>query len=531
MKISIKALLIASLVPALAGCYEDKGNYTYSEVEELTVTFPEIMEAMQGAPIAFEPVVESSVNGVIKPDNPDYEYSCEIKYDYSDDEYQTYHWLDINPEKNQAIDFTYPLPAADYLVWYKVKNKKTDIEHNFRTKFNIKSATYEGWLVLSRDADSRARLDIMFKNAQQKDEIFANIISEDKVKLYNPRQLLFMPKNTQSGDEIFIVSDEASYQLNAGTLNVLEGGDLMNSFLSKEFTSPVVCFDGIYDWGYLPDYELCVTAEGNAFGLLSLTSGGSFEYPLNTDKIGNPATYKVAPAIGHGFADSDLAVLYDITNKKFKGTTYPGQTQTNMALYDLLEPENALFSYKTGLDFVDMTMSALGTGGQVFTILQEPGGHRILYAIGVYGHERKDYTQKGYYPNITTPDFDTATDYAASSQYSYLYYCKGNKVYSVSYPNNVVTDEITLPAGETATLVKFNRYQRLLMAKGIQRVPRDEVYRSMENKLIVGSSDGTENGGVIRFYDISPEGKFTLYKEMKGFGAEIVDVVYREQRH
>lgn len=531
MKISIKALFMASLVPALAGCYEDKGNYTYSEVEEITVTFPEIMEAMQGSPIAFEPVVESSVNGVIKPDNPDYEYSCEVKYDYFDDEYQSYHWLDINPDKSQAIDFTYPLPAADYLVWYKVKNKKTDIEHNFRTKFNVKSATYEGWLVLSRDADSRARLDIMFKNAEQKDEIFANIISEDKVKLYNPRQLVFLPKNDQLGDEIMIISDDASYKLHPGTLNVLEGGNLTNSFLSPDVNSPILSYGSVYYASYVPYYEACVTADGNVYALISLASGGSFEYPLNTDKIGNPPTYKVAPAVGHGFTDSMLAVFYDVTNKKFKGTTWSGYTQNNMVLFDLLEPENPLFSYKPGLDFVDMTMSALGTGGQVFTILQEPGGHRILYAIGVYGGERNDFTQKGYYPNITTPDFDSATDYAASSQYSYLYYCKGNKVYSISYPNNMVTDEITLPAGETANMVKFNRYQRLRMAKGIQRVPKDEVYRSMENKLIVGSSDGTENGGVIRFYDISPEGKFTLYKEMKGFGAEIVDVIYREQKH
>ncbi len=531
MKISIKALLIAAFVPALAGCYEDKGNYTYGEVEEITVTFPEIMEAMQGMPIAFEPVIESSVNGVIKPDNPDYEYSCEVKYDYFDEEYHSYHWLDINPDKKQAIDFTYPLPAADYLVWYKVKNVKTDIEHNFRANFNVKSSTHEGWMVLCRDADSRARLDIMFKNAQQKDEVFANIIKDDKVRLYNPRQLVFMPKNRQTGDEIFIVSDDATYRLHIDNLNVLEGGNLMDFFLTSDYTSPVNCFEGVYNFGYEPDYELTVTAEGNVFALMSRTSGGTFEYPLNTDKIGNPPTYKVAPAIGHGFANSDLAVFYDVTNKKFKGTTWSGDNQTNMALYDLMEPEIPLFSYSTGLDFVDMTMSALGTGGQVFTILKEPGGHRVLYAIGVNGTERNDYTQKGYYPNITTPDFDSATDYAASSQYSYLYYCKGNKVYSISYPNNMVTDEITLPAGETATLVKFNRYQRLLMYKGIQRVPRDEEYRSMQNKLIVGSSDGTENGGVIRFYDISPEGKFTLYKEMKGFGAEIVDVIYREQKH
>lgn len=530
MKISIKALLIAALAPALAGCYEDKGNYTYGDVEEITVTFPEIMEAMQGEPIAFAPVVESSINGVIAPGNPDYEYSCEFKYDYRDDEYQQHNWLDINPDKTQEISFVYPFPAQSYLVWYRVKNKKTEVEHHFRSTYNIKSSTYEGWLVLSRDADNRARLDILYKNAKQKDEIFANIIREDKVRLYDPRQLVFMPKNTPVGDQIFIITRDAGYILDSSTLNVLENGNLTNSFLSKDAYSPILCYESVYNRNYAPDYEVCVTSDGNVFGLLPLTSGGAFEYPLNTDKIGNPATYKVAPSIGRGFANSDLSVFYDVTNKKFKGTTYPGQTQANMALYDLLEPENPLFSYKTGLDFVDMTMSAL-SAGQVFTILQEPGGHRILYVIGVTGSARTDYTQAGYYPAITTPDFDTATDYAASSQYSYLYYCKGNKVYSVSYPNNIVTDVITLPAGETASLVKFNRYQRLLMAKAIQRVPRDEVYRSMENKLIVGSSDGTENGGVIRFYDISPEGKFTLYKEMKGFGAEIVDVVYREQRH
>ena len=96
MKTKIKVLLLAaSMVPVLSGCYEDKGNYTYSEIEEITVTFPDHMEAMQGAPIVFAPVVESSVKGVIKPDDPDYEYSCQFQNQWYDEDGFSHQWQEV----------------------------------------------------------------------------------------------------------------------------------------------------------------------------------------------------------------------------------------------------------------------------------------------------------------------------------------------------------------------------------------------------------------------------------------------------
>lgn len=81
---SALGLLAASVT--LTGCYEDKGNYDYSEIEEVTITLPTAIEAMANAEnVKFSPTVVSSVTGKeIPADDPNYEYECRIFYTRTD---------------------------------------------------------------------------------------------------------------------------------------------------------------------------------------------------------------------------------------------------------------------------------------------------------------------------------------------------------------------------------------------------------------------------------------------------------------
>lgn len=535
MKTKIQVLLLAaSMVPVLSGCYEDKGNYTYSEIEEITVTFPDHMEAMQGAPIVFAPVVESSVKGVIKPDDPDYEYSCQFQNQWYDEDGFSHQWQDVNPEGTQAVNHTVNLSAKNYTVWYKVINKTTKVARNFQTNFNVKSATSEGWMVLCKDgADERARLDMIYTDASGKDCVFANIIKENSIKMYKPHSLMFLPSMYAAGDQIFITCDGPGYLLNAQTLAVNSSGNLQNKFITPAIASDIICYGAPYvGTGMKEDFTVCVTVNGDAYTIMTNSAGASFEYCMNSDKLGNDPTYKLAPFIGASeTTGSRCCLLYDNTNKRFMGCCYTATgSATDRLLFPLVKPENALFDFTTGLDMVDMTVSTF-SGGDVFSILQRPDGHRVVYVINIAGYARlNSFRQNGYYDNITSPDFDTAVDYAAHPQYNYMFWCKGNKVYSYNYVLGTIADEITLPAGETTSLVKFNRYRNLLMNPAYVKFKDDPEFLDMEKELIVGSSDGSENGGVVRFYKVSTQGKLELHKEYKGLGQEIVDVVYRERR-
>jgi hypothetical protein len=97
--------------------------------------------------------------------------------------------------------------------------------------------------------------------------------------------------------------------------------------------------------------------------------------------------------------------------------------------------------------------------------------------------------------------------------------------------SGIVKDVITLPNGENASLVKFNRFNNLRLSSMLYDLNNtSEEFLNLENELIVGSSTGEENGGVVRIYKISPQGKMELHKEFKGLGEEIVDVTYRERQ-
>lgn len=537
MKLNISALLVSlGISVALTACYEDKGNYTYDEIDEIEVTFPETLQAMQGATLSFAPEVVSSINGTIKPDDSNYEYSCLIQYQSKNEYGETTLWTDVNPEHTQAVSFTASYPAATYTMWYIVKDKKTGVERNFKGTLTIKSSTSEGWLVLSNNgAEKRGRLDIIYSDADNNEQVYADIKDETSPEIYNATGIIVVPGASTLGTQIFLTSYSGSYKLNRDVLTTSASEDIRNyEFVTPVIDETIVKYTTIYDNGFTPDTRLCVTAAGNVYGVHSSGGGASLEDPMNTDAKGNPPTYKVAPAIGVSEAlGSDCSLYYDITNKRFMGGYYyPTGPADSKILFTLIEPENPKFSFTTGLEFVDMCNSAF-SDGDCFTILQDASGKRYVYVINLAGYSRTEsFKQSGLYKDITAENFNVADDYAANSQYSFLYYCKDNKVYCYDYAQGIVRDVVTLPAGEKATFLKFNRFSVPRMYSYYIQLNKqdDEEFMALQNELLVGSTTGGEDSGILRFYKITPQGKMEFHKEFKGLGEEIVDVTYRERR-
>lgn len=538
MKIKIKsALFVLANALVLSGCYEDKGNYTYGDLEVIDVTFPDVMEAMQGGTIAFAPTVTSSSAGVIKNGNDNYEYTCLISYSYYDDERNLINWTDINPGKSKDFNFVASIPANIYTVWYKVKNKSTGIESNFKSQITVKSATSEGWMVLSNNgADKKGRLDIIYTDPDGNDCVFADVKDINSVEIFNARGLVMSPSVTTANDQIFLLAESGSYRLNRGKLTAYASDNIKNiEFNTPTVPGSVIAYTPLLNKGYSPTTRLAVTTLGDVYGVHEGSTGAAFEHVMNSAAPGNLATYKVAPAIGVSLATgSYCGLFYDITNKRFMGSCYSyawGQPTPieSKTLFTLVEPEEPLFSFDTGMDFVDMANTAF-SDGDCFTILQDASGNRHVYVINLAGYTRAtSFKQRALYSNINAENFNSATDYAAHSQYTFLFYCLGNKVYCYNYATGVLTDAVTLGPDETASLVKFNRFSCLRLNAMVQMNKTDEEFVGLQNELIVGSSNGQENGGKMRLYKISPQGKMTLHKEFSGLGEEIVDIVYRER--
>ena len=164
--------------------------------------------------------------------------------------------------------------------------------------------------------------------------------------------------------------------------------------------------------------------------------------------------------------------------------------------------------------------------GLVYSVLQDAQGKRHIYGINLSGSR---FTQECIYSDINAEHFNDAENYAFHSQFPFMFYSYGNKVYSYNLGTGAVIQVLDLPANETVTKMKFNLYINASLDYLNGMNPTQE-FLDKQFDLIVASTSGAENGGVVRFYDIDLSGQMNKLEEYTGFGDHIVDVTYRERR-
>lgn len=535
MKLNIlSALGLFATSVVLTGCYEDKGNYDYAEIEELTITLPPLIQAMANAEnVQFSPTIVSSITGKeISPDDPNYEYECRVYYTRTIDGISE-KWYDINPDKTMAVDFFVEAPAGTYTLWYTARNKRTGVETHAKSSVQLISSVYEGWMVMANcGTEKKMRLDMIFTDSKGRELIAKNITGPNITNLTEGTQAMYYPSMYAGKECVNILTKSGSYRVWDDMQMQAANNIKMKDFImpANIIGEPTLMTQIMYNAFAGPTATICVTNVGDTYAITSNFAGAAFEYLMNTDKVGEEATYKVAQAVGTSMVrtgNSTSALYYDITNKRFMGWSY--YASNNKLLFPLNDNDEnqpqGLFSFNTGMDFVDMESTRF-SNGLVYTVLQDNTGHRHVYGINLSGNN--SIKKESAYDNITGENFDTATDYAFHSQFPYMFYCKGNKVYSYGLVDNSVRDVLTLDGAETTTLLKFNLYGNMTLTS--LNKWDDEEFQSMQYKLIVCSTTGGEDGGIVRFYNVDTAGKMSLYKEYKGFGENIVDVTYRERR-
>jgi len=524
--------LICSMM--LSSCYEDKGNYDYSEIEKIEITLPEgLMVMANSESIIFDPVITSSLAGVIDGLNENYEFNCKINYRHTDSETGQYlYWLDINPENKKNINFFAGIPSGNYPIWYSVTNKETGFTANAKGMVSVLTSTYEGWMVLSNEgAEKSARLDIISKDSKGNPMVAANLLGANAPDIKNATQLSLFASMYAGREAIYLLSESGGYRLDLDKLTASESNNVkFTDFIVPTVPGEPVSYLVVTGAGYYygPTSNYCVTTEGNAYAIRSGNAGSSFEDPMNTTTPGGEPTYKVSPMTGTSMArpgNSTCVLCYDVTNKRFVGWNY--NSNPNNLMFTLTDPEGTdrKFSYQTGMELIDMESTRF-SNGLVYSVLQDAQGKRYIYGVNMSGNR---FTQEVIYNDITAEHFNDATDYVFHSQFPFMFYSSGNKVYSYNLGSGTVNDVMELPAGETITKLKFNLYvnPQLSMLNGMN--PSQE-FLDKQYDLIVASTTGQENGGIVRFYDIDNSGKMSQLEEYKGFGDHIVDVTYRERR-
>ena len=521
MNIKIKNILCLSLFAAmLTACYEDKGNYEYKEKPEITATgFPSSVSVIQNAEyIELSPSFSSSIEGDIN-NNPNFEFGCVLWKEAGVISSTGLRQMDINEDHNKDVSFFATVDEGSYIAWYTVTDKRTGVTTNFKIPVKVASATYEGWMVLCDDNEGYATMDLIATLSGGRTITVHNTLGANAPRLRGAVSLYLDPWPMYAkGDMLWYCTKEGSYSLNASKLtslyNVVE-----NEFIEAPAGEQIVKMDGLYK-----SENFAISDKGNLYVKISWKSGSMYENAINTYTPDGKPEFTVAPFIGVSYnrplAQGEfVALFYDKDNKQFvKWDEASDQTMCQR----LEDPENKLFSFKTGMDIVAMQNTKF-SGGVVYSVMQDAAGQRYIYGINLSGGS---FEQTLCQP-ISAPEFSSATQFAFHSQYPYMFYEGNETVHCHHLLTQATTQPIQLP-GEEITLVKFNPFMRATANLSDQ----SEEFLEQQYYLIIGSykkdaTDGT--GGILRFYKFNQStGTLTKVKEYDGFGT-IRDVVYRER--
>lgn len=515
---------------AMAGCYDDKGNYSYKPVNDITIEgLPEELSLRANVDtIKITPKVISALEGEIQGDHPDYSFMYRYIVENGTVE-DVNRWTVLDSSFTKDLNLFANLLPRKYKCRFTVKDNRTGVETSASFKMNAGSVNREGWLVLCNEGEEqRVRLD-MIGVLSESDRVVAYDLLKNNglpgVKQavgigFQPTTLIGQP------DYLWVLSKEGAFKLNAETFETGEEYNVRYEFGNQQANGCLQCI------AYTKKFRLAIDVVNDGYYLNMGSFGGVYEFPFNTFTPESDPEFKLAPYIltdleVRSYYQGYSAVVYDITNKRF----LEWSEKNNTRCLPIATPEgNARkFDYTTGKELVHMEMTAYN-GNTIYAVLKDEQGRYSLNSFTMLTNwgTRTDFRQRDSLA-LDLQGIEQATCFAFHSTQPYMFYAVGNVIYEFNLDTKNCIPVATLEgAKEQITLLKFNLF------KFDYEGSKSKEYMNQQYDLIVGSVDTdnkTVNNGLLRFYQVPAlskplEMKGTPYA---GFG-KIVDVLYRERK-
>ncbi len=435
MKKYIILLTISFLT--IVSCISDLGNYDYSEINEISISG--INETY-------------SVNMGIDELKIDPQLSMtQYTGNQTTDRFE-YMWILYNGSVADTISHSMNLsnvfdyPPATYTVYFKVKDKTTDILWKKQTLITVGTPYTKGFMVLGENATTGiVELETISMSGIDT-VVYGDVLKSSGLpSLRNPLKVLHTGKSTYN-PKLWVMTGSGSYYLDLltmksntsncfGTIRLIPSRTGEEEHAIEQF--PHICaYDGKTAYDYYRGY---ITDKGNFYYTAPIFMGDFYDYPLNcTTKFTDPAAefFRSSPYAMHFLRNSLGGVVwYDLDNDRFISCTSPvGDKST--ALTD--KPTDPFpwnnQSFKRKLVYAENTFNTDGgsTNGNSFAILKS--------TVNDNGYIYKFYAKTipvklGAYEVQSTlaPNFTKASLYAISSLKTVILYVYEGKLYAYNY--------------------------------------------------------------------------------------------------
>lgn len=453
-------------------CYDDKGNYTYTEINKITISGLEEEYSLRlGDPITIKPVI----NFAISDEEADYTYQWVwINASYKEKSYNAYVWS----EEKEWDNFPIGLPSGTHSFYYRIKDNKTGVIW-FSDTFKIKIVNdiSAGFFILS-EVEGIGRLDFINYAKDTFDlrlDILTNVVSGVPV-LEKPLGVTCMADvnspytgaSTISGENAYmaaILTENGMYRLHPSTLmyedkynmttSIMVDNMLPSDFYVKKVLTPssgssdFVLMDGNNNLYFCyPTYRMYATAN-------------TYTNTYNKDKHRmNISPIAVYPN------NSYYTIMYDTDSLSFARQTSISSTESQY--YDpaneqkhVFEGDTLLFKFnKTGKELIYMHFRARltgVTGVPIYAILKDPGTSDLFFGCFSNSGVQQFYRQLKNLPDASNIKEFAMTHNTNNRNYAneFLYYRTDTKIYAYNINDNTTIKVFDTDPGELISCFKF----------------------------------------------------------------------------
>ncbi|MDO5664978.1 MAG: PKD-like family lipoprotein [Bacteroidia bacterium] len=431
----IKYIAFALLLPLLAGCYADKGNYTYKDLASVEVKVTGIESAYK-----VKSMGTLEISPVISPDNADYEYYWGV---YPAGSLYIDKMIIISRERN--LKYSVQLKPGNYQLRFYAKDKQTGVFSYTEYDLTVETDIVSGWWLL-KEVNGNTDIDIHTPK-----HVFPNRLAEVSGKSLEgaPRGFLFYDSWLRL-DSVGEGSDKKYTNTPTPSLFVASDKDL--KVLDYYTTETIGTFESLFKL----NSSVQKKPEDIFFATnyISLVNNGRI-HSLRT--IGQVATsffgeafvgdYKLSPHRAVAF--SWQPILYDESKSSFcsyaridNSLQYfkdPAPHKVNNLNADLL-----FFNHRKMLGVPEWAYALLKSKTTSEHYLYKFGsmfdrvGMKLLQ-VDVLRDDKKMFH---------------ADRYAYTKGYNQTFFSIGNVIWSCEFAGFTEKEQLTVPAGETITLIE-----------------------------------------------------------------------------
>jgi hypothetical protein len=449
----------------VAGCYKDKGNYEFTDINKITITST------------------ASSYSVLVPDS--LKIDVDISQTIPSADGLTFQWVlypnTAAPLTRRTVGTSQNLRAAitedpgSYLLDLYVKDNHTNVEFQKHFTINVVTALSEGWVVVEEVAGG-SDLSVI----TPLDVVFRNVYSKANAGRLLPAGTFRIPdiKTNRNIQSFYVISPENMELLN--TSNFLK----ISGFEDLFFQAPSPVRPKEY---FMNGDQEALVNDGKPYGRNLINVGNN---KLNLPPVG---TYYMAP---FELYSSSLGYMwYDTIGQKFYR-----QDPNNFSLLT--------FATAAGDPF---NMNAIGkriiyaetnTAGNYYAFFKNNNNDSL------FAYQFSNTARVAVYAGLTAPTMLNAKYFVMSRTLPYLYYVNGNSIYKLDILAKTAAAIYTFPAGTEIRAMKM--YRNLKNSADVN-----------QNKLIAVATYEAGNQGKVYYFPITATGNFTgntFSKVIGGFG-------------